>query len=71
MGFLERLFGKKQSPESGSKKTLPVSSGHVEADKPLRCPKCGDPKRETTPRYAVFVCNKCGASVLIDDYIVR
>jgi DNA-directed RNA polymerase subunit RPC12/RpoP len=49
----------------------PVSGGHVEADRPLLCPKCGDRKRDTTPRYAVFVCNRCGALVSIDNYIVR
>jgi DNA-directed RNA polymerase subunit RPC12/RpoP len=71
MGFLRNLFGKKQSAENQPKKVLPVSGGHVEADKPLRCPKCGDLKRETTPRYAAFVCNKCQAIVTIDDYNVR
>lgn len=67
---LDKVIGKKQSAENQPKKDLPVSGGHVEADKPLHCPKCGDMKRETTPRYGTFVCNKCGAVVLIDDYNV-
>jgi ribosomal protein L37AE/L43A len=71
MGFLEKLFGTKKTERNSPKKTLPVSGGHVEADTPLRCPKCGDLKRETTPRYAVFVCNKCSAVVSVDDYNVR
>lgn len=71
MGFLQSLFGKQKAVGSSSKKALPVSGGHVESDEPLRCPKCGDAKRDTTPRYAVFVCNKCGVTVTIDNYIVR
>ena len=67
---LDKMIGKKQSAENQPKKDLPVSGGHVEADKPLHCPKCGDMKRETTPRYGTFVCNKCGAVVLLDDYNV-
>jgi ribosomal protein L37AE/L43A len=70
MDFLSKLFGKKQ-PASSQKKDLPVSSGHVDKDKPLHCPKCGDKKRDTTPRFAVFVCNKCRATVSIDDYNVH
>jgi ribosomal protein L37AE/L43A len=70
MGFLSKLFGKKQSA-TPHKKDLPVTSGHVEKDTPLHCPKCGDKKRDTTPRFAVFVCNKCGATVSIDDYNVQ
>lgn len=68
---LDKVIGKKQSVEKQPPKALPVSGGHVEADKPLRCPKCGDLKRETTPRYAALICNKCGTKVTIDDYIVR
>jgi hypothetical protein len=87
MNFLRNLFGNKQSDtnqpkqstdnlpkqsnQSQPKKDLPVSGGHVEMDKPLHCPKCGDLKRETTPRYAALICNKCGAKVTINDYIVR
>jgi len=70
MSFLNILFGKKQS-DSPQKKDLPVSGGHVEKDEPLYCPKCRDRKQDTTPRFAIFVCNKCGATVSIDDYNVR
>ncbi len=67
---LDKVIGKKQSAEPQPKKALPVSGGHAEADKPLYCPNCSDKKRETTPRYAVFICDKCGTIVSIDDYIV-
>jgi hypothetical protein len=80
MGFWKKLWSgtgttsasKPGTPAAGrSGKPLPVSGGHVEKDTPLRCPKCGDLKRETTPRYAVFVCNKCRALVSIHDYNVQ
>jgi len=70
MDFLRNLFGKKQSV-TPQKKDLPVTGGHVEKDEPLHCPKCGDKKQDTTPRFAVFVCNKCRAIVMIDDYNVQ
>ena len=75
MGFLDSLFGKKSGGSSGrtatATKPLPVSGGHVEKDEPLYCPKCRDRKRDTTPRFAAFVCNKCRAIVTIDNYVVR
>lgn len=77
MSFLENLFGKKTGGSSAGTSTatatkpLPVSGGHVEKDEPLYCPKCRDRKRDTTPRFAAFVCNKCHAIVTIDNYVVR
>jgi hypothetical protein len=77
MSFLDKLFGNKSGGSSAgtatatARKPLPVSGGHVDKDEPLYCPRCRDRKRDTTPRFAVFVCNKCRATVTIDNYIVR
>lgn len=47
---------------------LPASDDHLEMNKPLRCLHCNDLKRETTPCFAIFVCDKCGVTILIDNY---